>query len=66
MNKLDTQYINEKAYLVTNNYNEHKNLSLNKNCILNYTTYPLILVNLIDNLKKRKMNWYLYKCNGNY
>ena len=62
--KLDKQNTNAKVYLVTNNYNEHKKISINKNCMLNYTTYPLILINLVDNLKNRKMNWYLYKCNA--
>ena len=51
-------------YLITNNYFEHEKISYKENCNLSYTTYPLKLINLVENLKMKKMNWYFYKCNS--
>lgn len=60
--KFENQNIKEEIYLVTNNYYEHQKIESNKNCELKYSTYPVNLIDLIDNFKKRKMNWYFYKC----
>ena len=62
--KYNNENPNKPFYLITNNYSEHEKISYKENCNLTYTTYPLKLINLVENLKKRKMNWYFYKCNS--
>ncbi len=61
--KYNNQISNDTFYLVTNNYLEYEKIRNTNNCKLNYTTYPLSIFNLHSGLKKRKMNWFLFKCN---
>ena len=51
----------KNIWVTTNNYNDISIL-LEKNCIIEYTTYPRNIVNLNDNWKRLKLNWYVFYC----
>ena len=48
-------------WITSNNYDEISEY-LNQNCKIKYSTYPKNIINLNDNWKRLKLNWYVLYC----
>ena len=55
--------INSASWIVTNIYDSYNDLISNENnCKLKYTTYPEKIMNLNNNWRRLKLNWYIIYC----
>ncbi len=61
INKLNNLSLNKNAWVLTNDFNELENLNKKNNCKLKFSSYPLV-INLNDNWRNKKINWYINYC----
>ena len=55
--------INSASWIFTNIYDSYNDLISNENnCKLKYTTYPEKIMNLNNNWRRLKLNWYIIYC----
>ena len=55
--------INSASWIVTNIYDSYNDVVSSKNnCKLKYTTYPEKIMNLNNNWRRLKLNWYIIYC----
>jgi GPI mannosyltransferase 3 len=62
INKLENDLEKDgNKWIISNDYNSIKNNLQNK-CKISYTTYPKKLIDLNENWKRLKLNWYIINC----
>ena len=53
----------KNSWIITNNYEDYKYVAYNNNhCKKNYSSYPERIINLNENWKRLKLNWYIVYC----
>jgi len=62
-NVLDKKNIFHNSWIITNNYSDYKFVLNNKACKKVFSSYPEKIINLNNNWKKLKINWYILYCN---
>ena len=62
INKIErSSTILKNIWIITNNYDD-LNYYQNRNCKVNYNTYPKAITNLNENWKRLKLNWSILHC----
>jgi len=60
--KINYEILPKKNFwLATNSYNDIDNI-IGHNCRIIFSNYPLKIINLNQNWKRLKINWYIFKC----
>ncbi len=65
ISKLDQLSLNENAWIITNDFVELEKINKKNNCKLMFSSYPFF-ISLNENWKKKKINWYINYCRGNF
>ena len=63
INNLENNKSKDETYWITTNNYEDLNILLQNNCLIKYSTYPKEIINLNQNWKRLKLNWYILRCN---
>ena len=61
-NNLNSNTFPIRSWIITNENDSYELLLKNKNCLKKYNTYPEKIINLNDNWKKHRLNWYIFFC----
>ena len=54
---------NNKYWIITKDYEEYTKILKKQNCKKKHSTYPENIINLNNNWKRLKLNWYIVYCN---